>query len=135
TIAVLGEPGHRVQCVRALELPHWQRPQAAAAVAAADEREADLVLDIDGLRKFYETSTSIFSGAESYQIKALNDVSMSARRGMTLAIVGESGCGKSTLAKVLTGLEKATDGKVALDGSDIGGIRVEDRTSAVKGKL
>jgi peptide/nickel transport system ATP-binding protein len=60
---------------------------------------------------------------------------MSATRGMTLAVVGESGCGKSTLAKVLTGLEKATDGKVALDGFDIGGIRVEDRTSAVKGKL
>ena len=28
---------------------------------------------------------------------------------MTLAIVGESGCGKSTFAKVLTGLEKATE--------------------------
>ena len=106
-----------------------------AAPMAADESAAELVLDIDSLRKFYETSTSIFSGAESYEIKALNDVSMSAKRGMTLAVVGESGCGKSTLAKVLTGLEKATDGKVALDGFDIGGIRVEDRTSAVKGKL
>jgi peptide/nickel transport system ATP-binding protein len=135
TIAIPGESAHRVQCVRALELPLWQRPQAAAAATASDEAEADLVLDIDGLRKFYETSTSIFSGAESYEIKALNDVSMSARRGMTLAVVGESGCGKSTLAKVLTGLEKATDGKVALEGSDIGGIRVEDRESKIKSKL
>jgi len=135
TIAIPGESVHRVQCVRALELPFWQRPQVVAAAATADEEAADLVLDIDHLRKFYETSTSIFSGAESYEIKALNDVSMSAKRGMTLAVVGESGCGKSTLAKVLTGLEKATDGKVALDGADIGGIRVEERTSAVKGKL
>ena len=135
TIAIPGESVHRVQCVRALELPFWQRPQVTAVAAAVDESEAELVLDIDGLRKFYATSTSIFSGSESYEIKALNEVSMSARRGMTLAVVGESGCGKSTLAKVLTGLEKATDGKVALDGSDIGGIRVEDRTSAVKGKL
>jgi peptide/nickel transport system ATP-binding protein len=135
TVSIPGESVHRVQCVRALELPFWQRPQVAAATIAADESEADLVLDIDGLRKFYETSTSIFSGGESYEIKAINDVSMSAKRGMTLAVVGESGCGKSTLAKVLTGLEKATDGKVALDGFDIGGIRVEDRTSAVKGKL
>ncbi len=135
TIAIPGESVHRVQCVRAIELPLWQRPQVAATATAADESQAELVLDIDHLRKFYETSTSIFSGAESYEIKAINDVSMSAKRGMTLAVVGESGCGKSTLAKVLTGLEKATDGKVALDGSDIGGIRVEDRTSAVKGKL
>jgi peptide/nickel transport system ATP-binding protein len=135
TIAIPGESVHRVQCVRALELPFWQRPQVAATAAAVDESQAELVLDIDHLRKFYETSTSIFSGAESYEIKALNDVSMSAKRGMTLAVVGESGCGKSTLAKVLTGLEKATDGRVSLDGTDIGGIRVEDRTSAVKGKL
>jgi len=60
---------------------------------------------------------------------------MSARRGMTLAIVGESGCGKSTFAKVLTGLEKATEGKVAVDGLDIGMITVERRTQDVKGKL
>jgi peptide/nickel transport system ATP-binding protein len=136
TIAIPGESVHRVQCARALELPFWQRPQiAAAAAAAGDEQAADLVLDIDGLKKFYETSTSIFSGAEAYEIKALNDVSMSAKRGMTLAVVGESGCGKSTLAKVLMGLEKATGGKVALEGADIGGVRVEDRTSVVKGKL
>jgi len=135
TIAIPGESVHRVQCARALELPFWQRPQTAAAATAGDDQAAELVLDIDGLTKFYETSTSIFSGAEAYEIKALNDVSMSAKRGMTLAVVGESGCGKSTLAKVLMGLEKATGGKVALEGSDIGGVRVEDRTSAVKGKL
>ncbi|MGE0118576.1 MAG: dipeptide ABC transporter ATP-binding protein [Dongiaceae bacterium] len=135
TVAMPGESGHRVQCVRVLELPHWERPQAAASAAAADGRAAELVLDIDHLRKYYETSTGIFSGSESYEIKALNDVSLAATRGMTLAVVGESGCGKSTLAKVLTGLEKATDGTVALEGDEIGGVRVEDRTPQVKGKL
>ena len=35
-------------------------------------------------------------------------------RAETVAIVGESGCGKSTLAKVLLGLETATDGEVLL---------------------
>ena len=34
-----------------------------------------------------------------------------ARESETLAIVGESGCGKSTFAKVLMGLETATDGE------------------------
>ena len=37
TIAIPGESVHRVQCVRALELPFWQRPQVVAAAAAADE--------------------------------------------------------------------------------------------------
>jgi peptide/nickel transport system ATP-binding protein len=70
-----------------------------------------------------------------YEVKALNDITISANRGMTLAIVGESGCGKSTLAKVLTGLERATQGTLSLDGSDISAMRVEDRSAEVKGKL
>jgi peptide/nickel transport system ATP-binding protein len=135
TIGIPGEFVHRVQCVRALELPEWQRPRATETTVAAAARDSELVLDIDHLKKFYETSTGIFSGSQAYQIKAVNDVSMSARRGTTLAIVGESGCGKSTLAKVLTGLERATDGKVALEGVDIATIRVEDRAPDVKGKL
>ena len=47
--------------------------------------------------------------------KALNDIELTAGRGMTLAIVGESGCGKSTFAKVLTGIEQATGGSVKLE--------------------
>ena len=45
-------------------------------------------------------------------VKANETLSFEAREGETLAIVGESGCGKSTLAKVLMGLETATDGAV-----------------------
>jgi peptide/nickel transport system ATP-binding protein len=134
TVDVPGDSAHRVQCVRVNELPVWERPQGAAA-GQAEARDAEEVLSVVNLRKFYDTATSIFSGAENYQVKALNEVSMSARRGMTLAIVGESGCGKSTFAKVLTGLEKATEGTVAVDGKDIGMINVEARTQEVKGKL
>jgi len=60
---------------------------------------------------------------------------VSAKKGTTLAIVGESGCGKSTLAKVLTGIEQATGGKVLLDDEDIGNQPVEKRADAVKRKL
>ena len=45
----------------------------------------------------------------------------------TVAIVGESGCGKSTLAKVLLGLETATDGDVMLGAVAIGDTEVNDR--------
>ncbi len=128
---------HRVQCVRQAELPVRRPPVAAAAAAAAGANEpgGELVLNIEHLRKFYQQAGSIFGGAGAYEVRALNDVSISARRGMTLAIVGESGCGKSTLAKVLMGIEKATDGKVMLEGADIGGVRVEDRPSGVKRNL
>ena len=41
--------------------------------------------------------------------------------------MGESGCGKSTFAKVLMGLETATDGQILLDNNDIGDIPIEER--------
>jgi peptide/nickel transport system ATP-binding protein len=44
-----------------------------------------------------------------------------------VAIVGESGCGKSTLAKVLLGLETATEGRVVLDDQSLGDLPVQKR--------
>ena len=44
-----------------------------------------------------------------------------------MAIVGESGCGKSTFAKVMMGLETATEGEIRLNGKDISRTRVQDR--------
>ena len=125
---------HRVKCVRSQELPPRERPKASAdaLVARANKQE---VLDVDHLQKFYRQSPGIFGGGEAYDVKALNDINMNAKRGMTLAIVGESGCGKSTFAKVLTGIEQATGGKVLLEGDDIGSMPIEKRADELKRKL
>lgn len=47
---------------------------------------------------------------------ALDDVSLSLRKGETLAIVGASGSGKTTLARALVGLVAPKDGAVKIDG-------------------
>ncbi len=52
-------------------------------------------------------------------VHAVDDVSLTIRRGETLGLVGESGCGKSTLARVLAGLYPVTSGKVVFDGRDV----------------
>jgi oligopeptide transport system ATP-binding protein len=52
-------------------------------------------------------------------VHAVEDVSLSVRRGSTLGIVGESGCGKSTTARLLSLLEQPTSGSVRLDGRDV----------------
>ena len=127
-------PDHRVQCVRVDEIEPWQRPAASASVAVA-ARTSQPMLDIQHLRKIYHQAPSIFSRDPGYDVKALNDITLAAGRGTTLAIVGESGCGKSTLAKVLTGLERATDGTVRLEGNDIGQQSVEVRPAETKRKL
>ncbi len=136
TEPVPGDRLHRVQCVRSRELAPWHRARTSGAVADATAPEGEeRVLDIVNLRKTYFQAASIFAGGGGYEVKALNDISVHADRGTTLAIVGESGCGKSTLAKVLTGLEQATEGAVNLEGMDIGRLAVEIRDTGIKRKL
>jgi len=50
---------------------------------------------------------------------ALNDVSLTIHRGITLGIVGESGSGKSSLARCLLGLESLESGRIMYEGRDI----------------
>jgi peptide/nickel transport system ATP-binding protein len=67
------------------------------------------------------------SGGTTKVVKANETLSFEARESETLAIVGESGCGKSTFAKVLMGLETATEGSIFLDGNSIESTAIEDR--------
>ena len=134
TLSLPNTHNHRVQCVRGQELPAWKRPQSTTAPALANGR-GDVMVGVDHLRKHYQQATSIFAGGRVFEVKALNEISMSAERGTTLAIVGESGCGKSTFAKVMTGLESATSGALTLDGADIGGLPVDKRPASLKRKL
>ncbi|MFE3450771.1 oligopeptide/dipeptide ABC transporter ATP-binding protein [Nonomuraea sp. NPDC059194] len=53
------------------------------------------------------------------RVYALTDAHFSVRRGEILGVVGESGCGKSTLAKVIVGLQPATEGTVRFRGEDL----------------
>jgi len=49
------------------------------------------------------------------------------RRGETLGVIGESGCGKSTLARVMTGLERPTEGQVIFRGHDLASASRSER--------
>ena len=55
-------------------------------------------------------------------LKAVDDASLSIRRGEVVAVVGESGCGKTTLSRMILGLERPTDGDILLDGAPVAGI-------------
>jgi len=123
---VPGETDHKSRCVRIEEI-QWdaetERPVVADAVPPGD-----IVLKINDLKKYYDVSSnSMFGGGDTRTVKANESISFHAREAETVAIVGESGCGKSTLAKVLLGLETATDGDVVLGNLDIGNTDVKDR--------
>ena len=52
-------------------------------------------------------------------VQALDDVSLSLKKGEILCLVGENGAGKSTLMTVLTGVDKPDSGRIILDGKEI----------------
>ena len=122
--AVGGAGSHLSRCLRIGALDALREN-----VHAADPQDAALgpeIMRIEGLQKHYSRSGGIFAARRAV-VKANEDVSFEAHEGQTVALVGESGCGKSTLAKVLTGLETATDGSVRFAGTDIAGTEVRRR--------
>lgn len=54
-------------------------------------------------------------------VTALENVSLSIKRGEVVCLAGQSGCGKSTLLRVIAGIEKPDQGRVVLDGREISG--------------
>ena len=52
-------------------------------------------------------------------VQALDNVSLTLKRGEILCLVGENGAGKSTLMKVLTGVDRPDSGRIILDGKEI----------------
>ena len=59
-------------------------------------------------------------------VEILRGVSLDIAQGQSTAIVGPSGSGKTSLLMVMAGLEKATRGKVMLNGRDISNLGEDD---------
>ena len=57
----------------------------------------------------------------------LNDINFSINEGETLAVIGVSGSGKSTLLGLMAGLDTPTEGRVVLDGTDLGMLDEDGR--------
>jgi len=90
-------------------------PETGGGVATT--REGPPVLEVEHLCKTYQMAAGIFTPAR--ELRAVDDVSFTLRRGETLGLVGESGSGKSTVARMLLRLTEASSGRALFHGEDI----------------
>ncbi|MEW2162417.1 ABC transporter ATP-binding protein [Streptomyces sp. NPDC007084] len=91
-------------------------PKARAENPVSKEVPSDdVVLEAVGLRREF--------GRGKRRVAAVDDVSLTVRRGETLGVVGESGSGKTTLGRMLVGLLEPTSGTVRFEGREQSGVR------------
>jgi len=83
-----------------------------------DEKDKDNILVVKHLKQYFPISDGFFT---SKDLKAVDDVTFTIKRGETLGLVGESGCGKTTLGRSVLELYKPTDGLIYFNGKLING--------------
>jgi peptide/nickel transport system ATP-binding protein/oligopeptide transport system ATP-binding protein len=76
------------------------------------------LVELDHVTKHFPVKQGVFSRSRA-RVHAVEDVTLTVRRGETLGIVGESGCGKSTTARLMTRLIDPTAGSIRFEGRDI----------------
>ncbi|MFF8932217.1 dipeptide ABC transporter ATP-binding protein [Streptomyces longwoodensis] len=106
---VLGAPAQTYTRDLLAAVPRVDAPRAASP------EPGEVVLEATGLRREF--------GRGSRAFRAVDDVSLTVRRGETLGVVGESGSGKTTLGRMLVGLLEPTAGEVRHEGHARVGVR------------
>ena len=77
-----------------------------------------------------EQLTKIY-GQPNAAVTALDHISMQVEVGEFVAVMGPSGCGKSTLLHLIGGLDRPTEGRVFLNGTDLSSLN-DEAISAVR---
>jgi peptide/nickel transport system ATP-binding protein len=107
---------------------HREAGDAVAAQTAEDRQGSSPILRLERVEKQFLVTAGALLNRRIGVVSAVSDVSFDVERGTTFGLIGESGCGKTTIARLVVGLERATSGRILVDGHDLASLTwVEQR--------
>jgi oligopeptide transport system ATP-binding protein len=79
----------------------------------------NVIVEVRNLIMHFPVTTGLIFQRKIADIKAVDNISFSIRKGETLGLVGESGCGKTTTGRCILMLYEPTSGEVIFEGQDL----------------
>ncbi|TDE27058.1 ABC transporter ATP-binding protein [Flavobacterium ranwuense] len=109
--------------------------------AEASQKRLNEFLKIEPEIKNKNLNKSVIEGSISFEnvsytyedtnIKALQNISFTVKKGETLAILGKTGSGKSTILSLISRMYDVTDGKITIDASEISNVNLFDLRNSI----
>ena len=113
-LPILPDPDYRPHgtrmTTRMTTAPAPRPPRPAAAVGATE------LLRVEDLKVYFPIKEGPIIQRHIGDVRAVDGVSFTMRRGETLGLVGESGCGKSTTGRAIIRLSRRPSGRIIFDG-------------------
>jgi oligopeptide/dipeptide ABC transporter ATP-binding protein len=89
------------------------------ATAGPEPGPVTPLVEVEDLKVYFPIHEGLIRSRHIGDVRAVDGISFSLRRGETLGLVGESGCGKSTTGRAMLRLYEPTAGSIRFDGVDV----------------
>ena len=83
----------------------------------------DNLLEVCDVKMHFPVMSGVILQRQVGEVKAVDGVSFTVRRGETLGLVGESGSGKTTIGRVILQVYRPTSGRIMFDGVDLATLK------------
>ena len=83
----------------------------------------DVLLEVRDIQMHFPVTSGVLFQRLVGNVKAVDGVSFTVRRGETLGLVGESGSGKTTIGRVILKIYQPTSGQIVFDGTDLSTLK------------
>jgi oligopeptide transport system ATP-binding protein len=93
--------------------------QQASRQTASAAGIGEVLVNVQDMRVYFPVTAGLIFQRKVADVKAVDGINFSIRKGETLGLVGESGCGKSTTGRAILQLYRPTTGTVNFDGHEL----------------